>query len=59
MANLRNCKHGGYKMVAGQLVCASCGEPSPSKKWESNVFGRKATDQRRTENKAAAIPDNK
>lgn len=36
------CKHQGYRMREGELVCDSCGAPSPSRKWRSNVFGAAA-----------------
>ncbi|MEK7765268.1 MAG: hypothetical protein AAB368_03425 [bacterium] len=37
-----NCKHFGYLLKDGKLICADCGEPSPSEKWRDNVFGANA-----------------
>lgn len=48
--------HQGYSMVDGNLVCATCGEPSPSPKWPENVYGRKAVEQAGTENKGRIWP---
>lgn len=47
--------HAAYTLRDGQLVCATCGEPSPSKKWRQNVFG-KAVEKAETENKALSWP---
>lgn len=33
------CPHKGYLMKDGALVCAECGEPSPSETWRANVYG--------------------
>lgn len=35
-----NCKHSGYRMVDGKLVCAECGELSKSDRWHRNVYGK-------------------
>lgn len=35
----KKCPHTGYLMKDGELVCAECGEPSPSEKWRTNVYG--------------------
>ena len=35
-----NCKHSGYHVVDGQLVCAEWGEPSKSDRWRRNVYGK-------------------
>ena len=33
------CDCRAFKMVEGRLVCESCGEPSRSEKWPSNIYG--------------------
>lgn len=38
------CEHKGYVMRDGDLVCKQCGEPSPSKKWRTNVYGIEAAE---------------
>lgn len=38
-AKEKHCKHPGYRMHDGQLVCANCGEPSQTERWQENVFG--------------------
>lgn len=35
------CLHKGFLIRDGELVCAECGEPSPSEKWRQNVYGAK------------------
>lgn len=38
------CKHSGYLMKDGELVCSGCGEPSPSPLWRRNVFGAQSVE---------------
>lgn len=53
---MSECKHAGYLMRDGALVCAQCGTPSESPKWRANVFGAKAVEQGGTENKGRFWP---
>lgn len=40
-ASKSDCRHGAYRMVGDELVCASCGMQSTSPKWQANVYGIK------------------
>lgn len=58
---MEECKHSAYMLKDGNLVCASCGAPSPSERWRKNVFGHnapeaKAVDQTEVENKGRFWP---
>lgn len=50
------CEHPAYAIVEGVLVCHNCGAPSPSEKWQGNVYGEKAVEQQNTENKGRFWP---
>jgi len=40
MAKKEECNHPAYTLDQGALVCCACGAPTPSEKWEDNVFGK-------------------
>jgi uncharacterized Zn finger protein (UPF0148 family) len=52
---MSDCKHPGFLIKEGKLLCATCGEPSASVKWKQNVYG-KAVPQQETENKGLTWP---
>jgi len=53
---MTDCAHPAFNLVEGELLCISCGKPSPSSHWPSNVYGAKAVEQGETENKGRFWP---